>query len=115
MYDFFFFFKQKTAYEMSVSDWSSDVCSSDLDLRVRYGRDAAVYAGGTELLMAMKLGLARWPHLIDVKTIAALRGVRPSDSHVTIGATTTHWELERDATIRRAIPAFARLEANVAN
>src|SRR3546814_3349612 len=29
-FDFFFFFKQKTAYEMRISDWSSDVCSSDL-------------------------------------------------------------------------------------
>src|SRR3546814_7812913 len=29
-YIFFFFFKQKTAYEMRISDWSSDVCSSDL-------------------------------------------------------------------------------------
>src|SRR3546814_2162299 len=28
----FFFFKQKTAYEMRISDWSSDVCSSDLKL-----------------------------------------------------------------------------------
>src|SRR3546814_7110121 len=27
---FFFFFKQKTAYELRISDWSSDVCSSDL-------------------------------------------------------------------------------------
>src|SRR3546814_10433515 len=27
---FFFFFKQKTAYEVRISDWSSDVCSSDL-------------------------------------------------------------------------------------
>src|SRR3546814_4296190 len=30
----FFFFKQKTAYEMRISDWSSDVCSSDLGLYV---------------------------------------------------------------------------------
>src|SRR3546814_7133077 len=30
----FFFFKQKTAYEMRISDWSSDVCSSDLSFRV---------------------------------------------------------------------------------
>src|SRR3546814_8337622 len=30
---FFFFFKQKTAYEMRISDWSSDVCSSDLHHR----------------------------------------------------------------------------------
>src|SRR3546814_17241208 len=28
----FFFFKQKTAYEMRISDWSSDVCSSDLEI-----------------------------------------------------------------------------------
>src|SRR3546814_6393579 len=31
----FFFFKQKTAYEMRISDWSSDVCSSDLNARSR--------------------------------------------------------------------------------
>src|SRR3546814_12351320 len=31
----FFFFKQKTAYEMRISDWSSDVCSSDLPLHPR--------------------------------------------------------------------------------
>src|SRR3546814_7523705 len=30
----FFFFKQKTAYEMRISDWSSDVCSSDLEIGV---------------------------------------------------------------------------------
>src|SRR3546814_6718884 len=32
----FFFFKQKTAYEMRISDWSSDVCSSDLEPRLEY-------------------------------------------------------------------------------
>src|SRR3546814_13393955 len=30
---YFFFFKQKTSYEMRISDWSSDVCSSDLPVR----------------------------------------------------------------------------------
>src|SRR3546814_4306776 len=33
----FFFFKQKTAYEMRISDWSSDVCSSDLGLQKTIG------------------------------------------------------------------------------
>src|SRR3546814_9261030 len=44
---FFFFFKQKTAYEMRISDWSSDVCSSDLGNR-RHRARAAVgrRAGG---------------------------------------------------------------------
>src|SRR3546814_1835391 len=38
----FFFFKQKTAYEMRISDWSSDVCSSDLlGFRDFIGKDAA--------------------------------------------------------------------------
>src|SRR3546814_10891108 len=36
---FFFFFKQKTAYEMRISDWSSDVCSSDL----LHGLDQPIY------------------------------------------------------------------------
>src|SRR3546814_8776693 len=35
---FFFFFKQKTAYEMRISDWSSDVCSSDLTASSTSGR-----------------------------------------------------------------------------
>src|SRR3546814_3130115 len=34
----FFFFKQKTAYELRISDWSSDVCSSDLPVRKPDGK-----------------------------------------------------------------------------
>src|SRR3546814_7691598 len=40
----FFFFKQKTAYEMRISDWSSDVCSSDLLLAA----EGVALAGGTD-------------------------------------------------------------------
>src|SRR5213075_1487890 len=36
---FFFFFKQKTAYEITRRDWSSDVCSSDLFIAAHYGSD----------------------------------------------------------------------------
>src|SRR3546814_11416997 len=39
-YDYFFVFKQKTAYEMRISDWSSDVCSSDLDRLLQRFEDA---------------------------------------------------------------------------
>src|SRR3546814_7885883 len=44
---FVFFFKQKTAYEMRISDWSSDVCSSDLEQGVIQviDRDGAVIPG----------------------------------------------------------------------
>ncbi|HEX9495758.1 MAG TPA: FAD binding domain-containing protein [Candidatus Limnocylindria bacterium] len=84
-------------------------------LRQRYGADAALYAGGTELLLAMKLGVARWPHLIDLKPIAALGGITATTDTLRIGATVTHWDLERDPLVAKALPAFARLEANVAN
>src|SRR3546814_7537087 len=49
----FFFFKQKTAYEMRISDWSSDVCSSDLLAQARHaarhgGRIVRVARGGDQ-------------------------------------------------------------------
>src|SRR3546814_10834423 len=40
----FFFFKQKTAYEMRISDWSSDVCSSDLAPILSHANDGGVRA-----------------------------------------------------------------------
>src|SRR3546814_9445649 len=61
----FFFFKQKTAYEMRISDWSSDVCSSDLSVAIADVREAldapqlamldalgALLAGSTAALVA---------------------------------------------------------------
>src|SRR3546814_5582343 len=50
---FFFFFKQKTAYEMRISDWSSDVCSSDLH---HPGWDFAVNAPKSVSIMALVTG-----------------------------------------------------------
>src|SRR3546814_6529435 len=46
----FFFFKQKTAYEMRISDWSSDVCSSDLSMRT--SRPVILRPAGTGLVCA---------------------------------------------------------------
>src|SRR3546814_15582329 len=50
----FFFFKQKTAYEMRISDWSSDVCSSDLDLLPAVA-EAGYFVGCASRLMANDL------------------------------------------------------------
>src|SRR5712691_10193562 len=84
-------------------------------LRQGFGKDAAIYAGGTELLLAMKMGVARWPHLIDVKSIASLAEIGATKDTLRIGATATHWDIERNADVRRVLPALAQLEANVAN
>src|SRR3546814_9577665 len=54
MVDVVFFFKQKTAYEMRISDWSSDVCSSDLQV---LGRTAVGSLGGAA---AERAGLPEW-------------------------------------------------------
>ena len=86
-----------------------------VDARQRFGEDAAIYAGGTELLLAMKMGVARWPHLIDVKAIPALGRITATNDVLRIGATATHRDIERDALVGGALPALARLEANVAN
>src|SRR5213595_290208 len=48
----FFFFKQKTAYEITEGDWSSDVCSSDLGLSPRFRRNVAPL---TEFARAMPI------------------------------------------------------------
>src|SRR3546814_5188199 len=48
MYRYFFFFKQKTAYELRISDWSSDVCSSDLR-QVGQHEDALVDEDGDDV------------------------------------------------------------------
>src|SRR3546814_1002835 len=60
---FFFFFKQKTAYELRISDWSSDVCSSDLigNQRIHFGdlaRIAVEIAGlGLGVALQQRLGV----------------------------------------------------------
>src|SRR6058998_3515154 len=63
-YDFlvfvFFFFKQKTAYEMVMSDWSSDVCSSDLGPRRASGRQRILRERRRHFV-----GLAPWAVLAE--------------------------------------------------
>src|SRR3546814_14356029 len=62
----FFFFKQKTAYEMLISDWSSDVCSSDLNPDPSAGRSRRC------VRHARHQGKERLSHVLQEKR-AALR------------------------------------------
>lgn len=78
--------------------------------------EGAYFAGGTELLQVMKMGLATFGTLIDLKPIAALHGIDAADGGaVRIGAATSHREIERSALIADRIPALAGLESRVAN
>jgi CO/xanthine dehydrogenase FAD-binding subunit len=79
-------------------------------LRARHGDAAAVYAGGSELLLVMKEGLGRYEHLIDVKTIPELHELRHDAARrmLVVGAAVTHRELERSALVRgRSVDWFA--------
>lgn len=78
--------------------------------------DAAYVAGGTELLQVMKMGLAEFGSLIDLKGIGELSGIRiEDDGTLRIGATVTHREIERSPVVAAALPALAELEHGVAN
>src|SRR3546814_14362925 len=71
-----FFFKQKTAYEMRISDWSSDVCSSDLNLQPPRGGDGpkATMSGHQRPCSAE---LTPRPHLA-MRVIQKLVQIRPA-------------------------------------
>ncbi len=85
------------------------------DLLARHGDAARIYAGGTELILAMKEGLVHYEHLVNVKTIPGLAGVRLDGGTLKIGAATPHRVLEREPLVREHFPALARMEADVAN
>jgi aerobic carbon-monoxide dehydrogenase medium subunit len=92
----------------SVSDASA--------LLRRYGDDAAVYAGGTELLIVMKERLTPVNRLIDIKRIDGLREIElDTEGTLTIGALATHREIAHSPLVWAHSPSFAELEGIIAN
>lgn len=79
------------------------------------GDEAAAYCGGTELLLAMKLGLANYAHLVDLKRVDGLCGIARHDGGLRIGAATTHYELESSPEVRAWCPAMTAMSSQVAN
>src|SRR3546814_10080155 len=78
----FFFFKQKTAYEMRISDWSSDVCSSDL-----HARGFAAEVGFDGLVVDADFAGARLEEHARGRSLATARAVLVFDvlGHVGTG------------------------------
>src|SRR5262245_55374882 len=84
------------------------------ELLARFGDSARVYAGGTELLLAMKEGLVQYERLINVKKLG-LNQINGENGTFKIGALCTHRELENSALLRQRLPALVQLEHHVAN
>lgn len=78
------------------------------------GDEAAIFCGGTELLLVTKLGLADHSALIDVKRIEELRGIA-ANGELRIGAAVPHRAIERSPAVARALPALAAMERGVGN
>src|SRR3546814_4129336 len=80
---FLFFFKQKTAYELRISDWSSDVCSSDLNLTfnvglIAGGQEVALDAGGIRATTSGKTNIIAATAIArgDLRTLSADQAAR---------------------------------------
>ena len=84
------------------------------ELLGRFGDSAKIYAGGTELLLAMKEGLVDYERLINVKKLKC-KDVTVENGALSMGALCTHRELETSRAINEKLPALAKLEHNVAN
>jgi len=81
----------------------------------QFGENGRLYAGGTELLLAMKHDLLRYQNLVDVKTIAELDKIEARDSALVIGSTVTHRAIERSPVVREKLPVLSDMETQVAN
>ncbi len=84
-------------------------------LLARYGEDAAVYAGGTELIPVMRDGLAHFGHLVNIKTIPGLDVISHDAGRLHIGALATHRQIERSPVVLAHVPILAQVAARVAN
>ena len=86
-----------------------------VEMRSNLGEDAAFYAGGTELLLVMKLGLADYSHLIDLKRIEQLSALSIEDEEVCIGASMTYQAILRSPELNRRFPGFLRMLSGIGN
>jgi aerobic carbon-monoxide dehydrogenase medium subunit len=74
---------------------------------------SAFLAGGMTTIPSLKLGLATYKDVIDIKSIKKLSGIKVSGKSITIGATTKHVEVADSKDVQKAIPALAKLAGNI--
>ena len=81
----------------------------------RLGDDAKVYAGGTELILWLRLGLVQYTHLVDIKRIPELGELAWDGERMHIGGAVTHRHLERSAEVAEHLPLLQHATELVAN
>ena len=83
----------------------------------QHGDDASLYAGGTELLLAMKEGLLRYGHLVNLKTVSGSDRLDydTSSGELHIGPAVTHRALELSPEVAANFPLITQAESKVAN
>ena len=74
---------------------------------------SAFLAGGMTTIPSMKLGLASYKNIIDIKRIKKLSGIKVSGKTVTIGATTKHSEVASSKDVKKAIPSLVALAEGI--
>lgn len=75
-----------------------------LALLGKLGDDAKLLAGGHSLIPMMKLRLAQPKHVIDLRKVPGLAGVKADGNTIVIGAMTTHWQVESSPVLREKLP-----------
>ena len=75
--------------------------------------NSAFLAGGMTTIPSMKLGLASYKDIIDIKGIKKLSGIKVSGKSVVIGATTKHAEVANSKEIKKTIPSLASLAEGI--
>src|SRR5919108_6507245 len=66
--------------------------------------DAKILAGGHSLIPMMKLRLAQPKHVIDLRKVPGLTGIKEDKGAIAIGAMTTHWQVESSPLLREKCP-----------
>src|SRR5919198_2947684 len=78
-----------------------------LGLLGRLKDDAKLLAGGHSLVPMMKLRLAQPKHLIDLRKVPGLSGIKEEGNTIVIGAMTTHWEVESSRVLQAKCPVLS--------
>jgi carbon-monoxide dehydrogenase medium subunit len=84
-----------------------------LDLLGRWKDDAKLLAGGHSLLPAMKLRLARPAHLVDLRKVPGLSGIKEEGAMLVIGAMATHYAIESSPVVKSKCPVLAQTAAMI--